>query len=74
MHRAHSDLDSVRADILVLKLRCNKRSAYIERPTPPSSKRRPHFETRTCLGENKYLGHGSRGTEARNDCAGEGQK
>jgi hypothetical protein len=24
----------------VLKLRCNKRSAYVERPTPPTSKRR----------------------------------
>jgi hypothetical protein len=48
------------ADILVPKLRYNKRSAYTETPTPPSSKRRPHFETRTCLGENKNLGHGSR--------------
>jgi hypothetical protein len=45
----------------VLKLRCNKRSAYIETPTPPSSKRSPHFETRTCLGENKNFGHGSWG-------------
>jgi hypothetical protein len=27
----------------VLKLRCNKRSAYMEGPTPPTSKRRPHF-------------------------------
>jgi hypothetical protein len=32
--------------------------AYIQRPSP-SSKRRPHFETRTGLGENKNLGHGS---------------
>jgi hypothetical protein len=40
----------------VLKLRCNKRIAYIGRPTPPSSKRRPHFETLTCLGANKNLG------------------
>jgi hypothetical protein len=60
-HKVHSDLDAVTADILVLKLQCNKRSAYIERPTPLSSKRRPHFETRACLGENKNLGHGSRG-------------
>jgi hypothetical protein len=47
--------------LLVLKLRCNKRSAYIERPTPPTSKRRPPFETRTCLGETNNLGPGSRG-------------
>jgi hypothetical protein len=52
----------------------------MERPTSNSSKRRPHFETRTCLGGNKNLGHGSWGdwsqewlvmdleeTEARND-------
>jgi hypothetical protein len=45
------------ADILVLKLRCNKRSAYAGRRTASSSKRKPHFETRTCLGENKNLGH-----------------
>jgi hypothetical protein len=41
---------------LVLKLQYNKRRAYVERPIPPSSKRRPHFETCTCLGDNKYLG------------------
>jgi hypothetical protein len=61
------------ADMLVLKLRCNKRSAYTERPTPPSPKRRPHFETRTCLGEN-ILVMDLEETEARNDCAGEGQQ
>jgi hypothetical protein len=40
---------------------CNKRSAYIERPTPPSSKTRPHFKIRPCLGENKDHDYGSRG-------------
>jgi hypothetical protein len=35
--------------MLVLKLRCNKRSVYLKRPTLPSSKRSPHFETRTYL-------------------------
>jgi hypothetical protein len=49
------------ADILVPKLRRNKHSAYIEIPTPPSSQRRPSFETRTCVGENENLGYGSRG-------------
>jgi hypothetical protein len=49
---------------LVLKLRCNKRSAYMETPTTPASKTRPHFETRTCLGEDKGW----------NDCAGEGHQ
>jgi hypothetical protein len=44
-------------DMLLLKLRCNKRSAYIERLTSPSLKRRPHLETCTCLGENRNLGH-----------------
>jgi hypothetical protein len=33
-------------------------SAHIERLTPPSLKRRPHFKTCTYLGENKNLGHG----------------
>jgi hypothetical protein len=56
-----NQLDTVSADIFVLKLRFNTRSAYIERLTLPSSKRKPHFETRTCLWENKSLGHGSRG-------------
>jgi hypothetical protein len=37
------------------------RGAYIQRPTPLSSKRRHHFEICTCLGENKNLGRGSRG-------------
>jgi hypothetical protein len=69
VRRVHSES----ADILVLKLRCNKLSAYIEIPAPPSSKRRPHFETRTCLGENKTLFMDLE-TEARNDCAGEGQQ
>jgi hypothetical protein len=55
VHRVHSDLDAVTA----LKLGCSKHSAYMERPTPPS-KRKPHFETRKCQGENKNLGHGSR--------------
>jgi hypothetical protein len=64
----------VTADILVLKLRCNKRNAYTERPTPPSPKRRPHFEARTRLGENKNLVMDLEETEARNDCAGEGQQ
>jgi hypothetical protein len=32
-----------------------------KRPTTPSSKRRPHFETCTYLGENRNLRHGSRG-------------
>jgi hypothetical protein len=48
------------ADTLALKLRCNKRSAYIRRQNLPSSKRRPHFETHTSLGEIKNLCHGSR--------------
>jgi hypothetical protein len=55
----HGRCDS--ADILVLKLRCNKRSAYTERPAPPSSKRRPNFQTHACLRENKNLCHGSQG-------------
>jgi hypothetical protein len=38
-----------------------QRSAYMKISIPPWSKRRPHFETRTCLGENKVLCHESRG-------------
>jgi hypothetical protein len=40
-----------RRNTLALKPRCNKRSAYTERPT--SSERKPDFETRTCLGESR---------------------
>jgi hypothetical protein len=62
MHRVHARLDAVTSPyVLLLKLRHNKHRAYIERPTAPSSKRWPHFETRGYLGENKNLGHGSRG-------------
>jgi hypothetical protein len=43
----------------MLKLWCNKRSVYTERPTFLSSKRRPYSETCAHLGENKNLGHGS---------------
>jgi hypothetical protein len=50
---ASRDLDAVTA----LKLRCNKRSACTETPTPPLAEE----ETRTCLGENKNLGHVSHG-------------
>jgi hypothetical protein len=36
VHKVHRDLDAVTARILLLlKLRCNKRSAYTERPTLP---------------------------------------
>jgi hypothetical protein len=59
--------------MLLMKLRCNKRSTYIEIPTPPSSKRRQNFETRTCLGENKNLFMDLEETAARDDCADEGQ-
>jgi hypothetical protein len=38
-----------------------KHSAYLEIQTPLSTKRRPHFETHACLGENKDLGYGSQG-------------
>jgi hypothetical protein len=72
MHRVHSDLD-----ILVLQLRCNNHNSYTEKPTPPSSKGWPNFETRTCVGENINLGHGSRrdwSQKWRNDCAGEAQQ
>jgi hypothetical protein len=45
----------------IARQRRGKRSAYLERPTSPLSKRRPHFETRTCLAENKNVGHESQG-------------
>jgi hypothetical protein len=61
------------ADILVPKLRRNKLNAYIQSSTPPSSERRPYFETLTYLEENKILVMDLEETEARNDCAGEGQ-
>jgi hypothetical protein len=69
VNRVHSDLDAVTARIYS----CNKLRAYTERLTPFSSKRRPHFERRTCLGKNKNLVMDLEETETRNDCAGEGQ-
>jgi hypothetical protein len=72
----HSDLDAVIALIFVPKLRSNKRSAYIERQTSPSSKRRPHFETRTGLGGKyeKPVAMDREETEAMKDYDGEGQQ
>jgi hypothetical protein len=56
----------------MLKLQCNKCSTYIERPTPPLSKRRPHFETHVSK-RIKILVTDLEKTEARNNCAGEDQ-
>jgi hypothetical protein len=59
----------------VQKVRCNIRRAYMVSPAPPSSKRRPHFETSTCLGENKkILVVDLEETEVRDNCAGEDQQ
>jgi hypothetical protein len=61
-HRVHGDLDAVIA-LIYSCWNCgatNVAPTYVERPAPPSSKRRPHFETRTCLGGNKNLGHKTR--------------
>jgi hypothetical protein len=44
MHRIHNDLDSDSMDIFMMKVWYNKHSAYVERPNPPLSKKRPHFE------------------------------
>jgi hypothetical protein len=60
--------------ILVLKLRCNKHKAYIERPTRPSSKTRPHSKDAHTQERTKILAMDLEETEARNDCAGEGQQ
>jgi hypothetical protein len=57
----------------MLELQCNKRSTYIERPTPAPSKGRPRFETCTYVGENKSLDYGQEENEDRNKCAGEDQ-
>jgi hypothetical protein len=67
MHKVHSHLCRDSADIFVLKLRCNKRSAYTERrrKTPLSSKRKPNSETRVCLGKNRNLATDLEETEAR---------
>jgi hypothetical protein len=45
-------------DILILTLRCNKSSAYTERPTPPLVKEvAPLVNTYVCR-RRKNLGHG----------------
>jgi hypothetical protein len=41
------------ADILVLKLGCNKRSAYIGRPTPPLEEEAPFRNTNVSRREQK---------------------
>jgi hypothetical protein len=58
----------------MLKLWCNKHGAYIERLTPPSSKKRPHFETCTCLGKKNIFVMDLRETVATNNCAGDIQQ
>jgi hypothetical protein len=58
----------------MLKLQYNKRSAYIEGPNPPSSKRRPHFETLAGLGEINILVMDLEETETRNDSTGANHK
>jgi hypothetical protein len=44
----------------MLKLLCNKRNAYTERPTPPLVEEEAPFLNNTCVGENKNLDHRSR--------------
>jgi hypothetical protein len=63
------------ADILVLKLLCNERSAYTERPTPPLVKEEaPLLNTCMSRREQKSWSPISILPEARNDCAGENQQ
>jgi hypothetical protein len=76
VHRAHSDLDSCdNAEVLVLKQRCNKRSAYTERPTPPLVEgkapllKHVHVKERTNI-----LGINLEETEAKNHCIGGAQQ
>jgi hypothetical protein len=72
VHRAHSDLDAVTARVYS---RCNKRSAYTERPTPPLvEEEAPFLNTYMSRREQKSWSWVSRRPEARNDCAGEGQQ
>jgi hypothetical protein len=44
----------------MLKLRCDKRNTYIERPAPPLVEEEAPFLNSICLEENKILGHRSR--------------
>jgi hypothetical protein len=63
------------ADILVQKLRGNKRSAYTERPTPPLVEKEAAFlNTYMCKREQKSWSWILRRPEAKNDCAGEDQQ
>jgi hypothetical protein len=75
-HRAHGDLDSCEsADILVLKLRCNKHSAYTERPTPPLVEEETLLlSTYMSGGEQKSWSWTSTRPKAKNDCAGKAQQ
>jgi hypothetical protein len=60
------------ADILVLKLRCHKCSAYAERPPPPLVEEEvPLYASRR---EQKSWSWISTWPKARNDCAGEGRQ
>jgi hypothetical protein len=59
----------------VLKLRCNKRSASTERPTPPLVEEdAPFLKKSTYEAEKKSCSKVSTRPEAKKDCAGEAQQ
>jgi hypothetical protein len=59
----------------VLKLRCNNRSAYIERPMPLLvEEEAPFLNSYMSRREQNSWSWISRSPEARNDCAGEAQQ
>jgi hypothetical protein len=61
-----------REDILVLKLLCNKRSSYTERPTLLSLKKKPHFEHVQVMELIHILVMDFEENEAKNGCDVEG--
>jgi hypothetical protein len=61
-------LDKEKPDVGSIQERLN-----LAEVSPTSSKRSPHFETRSCLEGSKVLVMDLEETEARNYCAGEGR-
>jgi hypothetical protein len=70
-----SDLDTVTADIIMLKLRCNKCNTYTERLIPPLIREETPISKHVHVWERtNILDIDLKETKARNDCAGKGQQ
>jgi hypothetical protein len=61
MHTVLRDLDTVRASYTVAAAMVQQTYHLYRRTDASFVEKEPPFKKRTCLGENKYLGHGPQG-------------